>query len=171
MHLNVIGWIVDLWLPRLLEIANTRGGLGDGVNGRLRDELSAIVDGSFETGDVVLPPVAVRVTGGRAALVPVGALATLPVRQTRDERARWAEAHEADLQAAVAALAADRRARRLRLCAQCDAFFVAKADHRRAHSFCSDRCRQLFDHAHRDPKAQATYMRTYRKTLKRRRRG
>jgi hypothetical protein len=170
MHQDVIGWLVDLWLPPLLEIANTRGGLGDGVNGRLRDALGAIVDGSFETGDVVLPPVAVRVSGGRAALVPVDALATLPVRESRAERARWAEEHEADLHAAVAALAADRRVRRLRVCDACEAFFVAKADHRRAHSFCSDRCRQSWDHKQRDPTAQATYMRTYRRALKRRKR-
>jgi len=110
-----------------------------------------------------LPRVGVRVEGGRAVRVVEG-----PSDLSRMEVWDFATQHEDTLQAVVMALAADPLARRLRRCdwKDCEAYFLAKADHRRPHSFCRAAHRRQYDLAHRDPKATAVYMRTYREVAK-----
>lgn len=61
----------------------------------------------------------------------------------------------------------EKLAQRLRRCDECGNYFLAKGDHRRAHSFCREPCRRLFDQKHRDPTKQAEYMRAYRQRKKR----
>jgi hypothetical protein len=159
--------LLDTWLPAVLSIANDpeaivlseHPGEGDWALA-----LQTIVDGGpvkavaralgCEGTARWLPLVGVRVEHGRVRTV---------YEQTAD-----IALHDANtLDAIIIALAADPLARRLRRCDQCRAFFLANANHRRDHSFCSDTHRRLFDVAHRDPDRMAAYMREYRKTVQR----
>ena len=66
------------------------------------------------------------------------------------------------LETVIYALSVDPLGKRVRRCDLCRRFFVAKRDHRRERSFCCTDHRRAFDHAHRDRKRQAIYMRNYR---------
>jgi hypothetical protein len=72
-----------------------------------------------------------------------------------------------ELEGVIYVLSADPLRNLVRRCDHCDKFFVAARNHRRKHHFCCTAHRRAFDHAHRDPKKQAAYMRKYRDVVAR----
>ena len=169
---------LDVWVDALLRIVNQTDEMGEillahepgDARSRLQNALQRIVDGkpgiiAAKTLENLvddktvrwLPRVGVRIDErGRA----------IPVFQKSDA---YVILDEETLHTVIIVLAADPRARRLRRCdwQKCRAFFFTKANHRRAHSFCSEQHRRAYDVARRDPEQIAKYMKKYRSTVKR----
>jgi hypothetical protein len=165
--------VLDRWLSEVLRVANSNSSSPE-IRARLRDRLQQVLDQRFEDtppsfpyAGLPLPRTTVRVKRGRV-IIDIEQ-PPLPITV----KGRYAKGYEDLLTAVVLALAADPRARRLRRCDgnECGVFFIARANHRRVHHFCSEAHRRAYDVAHRDPKKLATYMRNYRRVLAHRRKG
>ena len=172
--------VLTLWVPLVLRLANLRdvpaGSLQARVRAALADVLAGgtgLVPGGSASAPVYssardtrwLPRVGFRLARGRVVRV-------VEPPQIPDLLALPPTAHlEEKLHAVVMALAGDPRGHRLRCCdwEACRAFFLARANHRRAHSFCCDDHRRAFELEHRDKQKTAAYMQTWRAERARRR--
>jgi hypothetical protein len=158
------------WLDTILKIVNAPDELPGAT--RLRKELDQMVKGKLTARGVLatrfahsLPPLNVSIHRNKVLLTTGLAPSTEVEAEEAKEEGElcWiATRHGPALQGAIIALLADRLGTLVRRCDHCGLYFVLKRNHRRQHHFCCEDHRRAFDHVHRDPTAQAEYMRKYR---------
>jgi hypothetical protein len=166
---------LDYWLEIILTIVNQ--GEPRAVSERLRSLLEQLIKDKNKLPlrhqfAWSLPPLLISVTRGNRLRLQAN---LDPSSQAELEDPDWfswmATKHRHEFEGVIYALSADPLGERIRRCDHCRVFFVARRNHSRPHHFCSEQHRRAFDHAHRDPKQQAEYMRQYRQNLQVRRRA
>jgi hypothetical protein len=164
---------LDYWLEIILKIVNQ--GEPGAVSERLRRLLERLIKDKNKLPlrnqfAWPLPPLSVGVHGNRLLLQSDLEPSDEAEYFDPDSFSRMAIKHGNEFEGVIYALSADPLGERIRRCDQCGDFFVARRNHRRKRHFCSEEHRRAFDHAHREPKEQAEYMRQYRQNLQVRRR-
>jgi hypothetical protein len=162
------------WIETILRIANAPHAI-DTDTAWLRKRLDQLIKGTLPARYRFtrrLPPlgIAIQRDGLRLFTYLGPSDETELEEQQRAGNLQWlAEHHREALEGAIYALSADSLGTRVRRCDYCSLFFVIQRNHRRRHHFCCKDHRRAFDHAHRDRRAQADYMRRYRDVQRRRR--
>jgi hypothetical protein len=161
------------WLDVILKIANAQAGKHEPAVSRLRLRLDQLIKGNLPARRLFvrpLPPLGVAVRRNGVRLVSMlGPSNEADLEEVKAEGyLSWIMAEHAEtLEGVIYALSADPLGALIRRCDHCQLFFVMRRNHRRAHSFCCEDHRRAFEHAHRDKKTQAAYMRRYRTVRKR----
>ena len=168
---------LESWLTTILRIVNDTSAASSPAVRRLRQLVAQLIDDTLpgRSGFIVhrlLPPLEVSVSKQRGVRLAshLGPSNEHDIREADEQgHAAWlAEQYAQRFEGAVYVISADPLGRRVRLCSWCGRFYLAKRDHRRLRTFCSPTCRHAFEHAKRDPKEWADYMRELRNVRKRR---
>jgi hypothetical protein len=174
--------VMDRWLPEILAAVNDDAApfgfaLSGDARARLRERLEWVCRAA--KGEKVswpdlapqwLPRLGVGVVNG-VRMLTIEEPPPSPKWPIPTDQAPAPPEYEEVVCAVAVALSIHPQGALLRQCdwAACGAFFLARSNHRREHSFCCQAHRRAYDVAHRDPATVAAYMREHRRELARRR--